>query len=331
MTLPDSGSSQRQDLPQQSLQADSVPPAGIAKRLVQILEMIRFSHTLFAMPFALLAAIMAWTAPTAGGQTIPFRWQDLVGILVCMVAARSAAMAFNRLADRDIDARNPRTATRHLPTGVLSVRWVVGFTVVCSAAFVAATVLFLPNWLPLAASLPVLGVLFGYSYSKRFTWLAHFWLGAALMLAPVAAWVAIRGLEVWGRPGDLVPALLLGGSVLMWVAGFDIIYACLDVEFDRQARLHSVPARWGVRGALRLAAACHFGMILVLMALPLICPQLSLGWWYCVGITGVAALLVTEHMLVNPKDLKRVNLAFFNVNAVVGIGLLLFGALDLLT
>jgi 4-hydroxybenzoate polyprenyltransferase len=304
---------------------------GIGNRIVQILEMIRFSHTLFALPFALLAAIMAWTTPTADGQTITFRWQDLAGILVCMVAARSAAMAFNRLADRDIDAQNPRTATRHLPTGVLTVRAVLVFTAVCSGVFVAATLMFLPNWLPLAASLPVLGVLFGYSYSKRFTWLAHFWLGAALMLAPIAAWVAIRGLEVWVRPEDLIPALVLGVSVLLWVAGFDVIYACLDVEFDRRAKLHSVPARWGVKGALRLAAACHSGMILVLLALPVTCPQLPLGWLYWLGITGVAVLLVIEHMLVDPHDLKRVNLAFFNVNAIVSLGLLLVGAVDLLT
>jgi 4-hydroxybenzoate polyprenyltransferase len=313
------------------LQACPPDEPGFARRIAQILEMIRFSHTLFALPFALLAAIMAWTTPTANSQTIAFRWQDFVGIVVCMVAARSAAMAFNRLADLEIDAQNPRTAGRHLPTGVLSVHSVVAFTAFCSAAFVASTLLFLPNWLPLAASLPVLGVLFGYSYSKRFTWLSHFWLGLALMLAPIAAWIAIRGLEVWARPLDALPPCILGASVLLWVAGFDIIYACLDVEFDRRKRLHSVPARFGVAGALRLAGACHFGMILMLLTLPLACPQLPLGWLYWLGIIGVAVLLVVEHLLVNPEDLKRVNMAFFNVNAVVSIGLFLFGAVDLLT
>jgi 4-hydroxybenzoate polyprenyltransferase len=301
------------------------------KRLVHILRMIRFSHTVFALPFALLAAIMAWTAPTAGGPPVAFRWQDLAGILVCMVAARSAAMAFNRVADRRFDAENPRTAARHLPAGILSVRSVVVFTATCSIIFLAATLLFLPNWLPLALSVPVLGLLFGYSYTKRFTWLAHFWLGAALMLAPICAWVAIRGLEVLSHPGDLVPAVVLGAAVLLWVAGFDMIYACLDTEFDRRANLRSVPARFGVVGALRLAAVCHFVMILVLLSLPIVCPQLSLGWLYWLAAAAVAGLLTVEHTLVKPNDLTRVNVAFFNVNAVISIGLLLVGAVDLLT
>jgi 4-hydroxybenzoate polyprenyltransferase len=151
------------------------------------------------------------------------------------------------------------------------------------------------------------------------------------MLAPLCAWIGIRGLEVWVRPADLMPAALLGVAVFLWVAGFDIIYACLDTEFDRRARLHSVPARWGVAPALRLAAACHFVMILVLFSIAITCPQLSLGWLYWLGVTAVAGLLVVEHMLVKPDDLRRVNIAFFNVNAVVSIGLLLVGAVDLLT
>ncbi len=300
-------------------------------RLVQILEMVRFSHTVFALPFALLAAIMAWTAPAVDSRPIPFHWRDLAGILICMVAARSAAMAFNRLADRHLDARNPRTAGRHLPAGQLSVPAVAAFTVVTSLVFVAATLLFLPNWLPLALAGPVLLFLFGYSYTKRFTWLAHFWLGAALMLAPVCAWIAIRGLEAWVHPADILPAAVLGLAVLLWVAGFDIIYACLDADFDRQARLQSVPARWGVAGALRLAAACHCVMIPVLLSLAIGFPRLSLGWIYWLGVTAVAGLLAVEHLLVKPDDLQRVNVAFFNVNAVVSIGLLLVGALDLLT
>jgi 4-hydroxybenzoate polyprenyltransferase len=299
--------------------------------LVLILEMIRFSHTLFALPFALLAAVMAWTTRTADGAYVTFRWRDLLGILICMVAARSAAMAFNRIADRHLDARNPRTAARHLPTGLLSVRAVAVFALLSCAVTVAATWLFLPNWLPAALAVPVLGFLLAYSYTKRFTWLAHFWLGAALMLAPVCAWIAIRGLEVWVHPNDLTPAAILGAAVLLWVAGFDMIYACLDVQFDRQANLHSVPARWGVPAALRLAAVCHALMILVLLTLPICCPQLSLGWLYWLGVTGVAALLAVEHLLVRPDDLTRVNIAFFNVNAVVSIGLLVVGAIDLLT
>src|SRR5262245_26570851 len=176
-----------------------------------ILEMIRFRHTVFALPFALLAAIMAWTTPITTTRDAPltihpppFRWQHLVGILVCMVAARSAAMAFNRLADWAIDAENPRTKTRHLPAGILSAGSVVGFTLLASAAFVAGTALFLPNRLPLILSLPVLLFLLGYSYTKRFTALAHFWLGTALMLAPVCVWIAIRGEILLVNPADLL-------------------------------------------------------------------------------------------------------------------------------
>ena len=284
--------------------------------LRQLLEMIRFSHTLFALPFALLAAAMAWA--DAG----TFGWRELGGILVCMVFARSAAMAFNRLADRRIDALNPRTEQRHLPAGVLGVGTVVLFTVICSLGFVASTLLFLPaNPIPLYASVPVLLFLFGYSYAKRFTVLAHFWLGAALMLAPMAAWVAIRAEIAW-------PPVLLGGAVLLWVAGFDMIYACQDVEFDAKMRLRSIPARFGVSGALRLAAVCHLGMIALLAILP--ATYDGFGWIYSTGVAAMAALLFYEHRLVRPDDLTRVNQAFFHVNAVLSVGLLGVGILDLL-
>ncbi len=222
------------------------------RRIRQLLELIRFSHTLFALPFALLAAVMAWAANRHCVPPRPFRWLDLLGILLCMATARSAAMAFNRLADRRLDALNPRTRQRHLPTGRLSVAAAAAFTAACSLGFVAGTLLFLPNRIPLYASVPVLLFLFAYSYAKRFTILSHFWLGAALMLAPLAAWVAIRGEIAW-------PPLVLGGAVLLWVAGFDMIYACQDVEFDVRMRLRSVPARFGVAAALRLAALCHAG------------------------------------------------------------------------
>jgi 4-hydroxybenzoate polyprenyltransferase len=214
------------------------------------LSLIRFSHTLFALPFALLAALMAWSDRGS-------RWQELLGILLCMITARSAAMAFNRLVDRKLDAENPRTATRHLPAGLLSVAQVTGLSIACGAAFIASTLLFLPNYLPLYLSTPVLAFLCGYSYAKRFTAYAHFWLGTALALSPVAAWIAIRGEVVLQHPGDLVPALVLGGAVLSWVAGFDIIYACQDFQYDCQAGLHSVPSRWGIAGALRIARPRH--------------------------------------------------------------------------
>ena len=290
--------------------------------LQPFLELIRFSHTLFALPFALLAAAMAWAANLRSDPPLDFRWQEAAGILVCMVTARSAAMAFNRLVDRRLDALNPRTAGRHLPRGALSVSAVAAFTVVCALGFVAGTLLFLPrNVIPLAAAAPVLAFLFGYSFAKRFTALAHFWLGAALMLAPLAAWVALR--PVW----DLSP-VLLGGAVLFWVAGFDIIYACQDYEFDRQMRLRSVPARLGVARALRAAAACHFAMLLLLVALPWAYP--AFGAIYAAGIAALAVLLIYEHWIVRPDDLSRVNQAFFTVNAIVSLGLLAVGVADLL-
>jgi 4-hydroxybenzoate polyprenyltransferase len=229
-------------------------------------------------------------------------------------------MAFNRLVDREIDAANPRTATRHLPSGRLSVSAVAGFTVVCALLFVLATLLFLPgNPWPLILSVPVLLWLLGYSYAKRFTSLAHAWLGLSLAMAPVAAWIAIRG--------TLEPApLWLGAAVLFWVTGFDIIYACQDAAFDRAAGLHSLPARLGVAGALRLAAACHAVMVLMLVALGVAYPM---GPVYAVGVAVVAALLVYEHALVRPDDLGRINVAFFQVNIAISLGLLAVGVVDL--
>jgi len=289
--------------------------------LRRLLELIRFSHTLFALPFALLSAVMAWSANLRAKPPIAFRWQDLLGILVCMTMARSAAMAWNRLIDRRIDALNPRTQMRHLPTGALSVAGVATFTVICSLGFVAGTLLFLPaNPLPLYAALPVLAFLFGYSYAKRFTTLSHFWLGAALMLAPIAAWVAIRAEVAW-------PPIVLGAAVMLWVAGFDIIYACQDFEFDVKMRLHSVPARWGVAAALRLAALCHLGTVGLLFAVPWVYD--GFGRIYYTGVACIGLLLVYEHWLVRPDDLSRVNRAFFHVNAVISLGLLGIGVLDL--
>ena len=304
-------------------------------RFRHLLEMIRFSHTVFALPFALLAAVMAWRVPTVEGRPVPFRIRELVGIVICMVCARSAAMAFNRLADRELDRRNPRTRGRHLPAGLLTVRSVAVFAVVAALCFVAATTLFLPNTLPLYLSIPVLGFLFAYSYTKRFTSAAHFWLGAALMLAPMATWVALRGEAVTSDVRDLVPALTLGLAVLLWVSGFDIIYACQDVESDVRAGLHSVPARLGVRVALRVAALCHFAMVFVLLALPLGDrvggPPVHLGWIYWTSVVAVGVLLLYEHYLVRPDDLSRANTAFFHVNAIISIGLFLVVTLDLLT
>lgn len=278
--------------------------------LRKFLELIRFSHTVFALPFALLAAALAWADE-------PFRLLDLIGIVVCMVLARSTAMAFNRLADRHYDARNPRTATRHLPAGTLSVPAVAAFTAVCGVGFVAATGLFLlrdpPNPWPLYLSGPVLLFVCGYSFAKRFTSLAHFWLGTALMLAPLAAWIAVRG------PADLTVPLILGGAVACWVAGFDILYACQDADFDRAAGLHSIPARFGVPAALRIAAVCHAVMFALLIGLFFASPHL--GGLYLAGLAVIGGLLIYEHRLVRPDDLTRVNRAFFHVNGVISVGL----------
>ncbi len=278
------------------------------------LEMIRFSHTVFALPFALFSAILAWYYKPEGFSAL-----ELAGILLCMVFARSAAMAFNRLADRDIDARNPRTAGRHLPSGQLSAGGVWLFTLLCGAGFVASTALFLAavpsNPWPLYLAGPVLLFVLAYSYTKRFTALAHFWLGASLLLAPVAAWLAIRGLDDLARP------LVLGLAVLFWVSGFDIIYACQDADFDRQARLHSLPARLGVPAALRLALVCHLIMLGLLVALYVLASP-PLDGIYLAALGLVATLLIYEHSLVRPDDLTRVNQAFFHVNAVISLGLL---------
>ena len=204
---------------------------------------------------------------------------------------------------------------------MLSVGGVWAFTILCSLGFVLATLLFLPNWIPLAASLPVLLFLFGYSYAKRFTLLAHVWLGIALALAPSAAWVVLRAEIAW-------PPLVLSTAVALWVAGFDMIYACQDYAFDVSMRLHSIPARLGVAGALRLAAACHFVMLVLLAILPWIYPLF--GTIYLTGVAAIGLLLVYEHWLVRPDDLSRVNQAFFHVNAVVSLGLLAVGVVELL-
>jgi 4-hydroxybenzoate polyprenyltransferase len=286
-------------------------------RLRHILEMIRFSHTLFALPFALLAACLAWRQNARDGTA--FRFQELAGIVLCLVFARSMAMAFNRLVDRRIDATNPRTANRHLPAGLLSVSSVTVFCVACAAAFVAATLLFLPNRWPLYLSLPVLLFLCGYSYAKRFTSLCHYWLGAALSLSPVAAWIAIRGELAW-------PPVLLAGAVCCWVGGFDIIYACQDVDFDRQRGLFSIPSRIGVPRALKLALASHIAMLACLAGLS---RAAELGWVFTAGVVVVACLLAYEHWLVRPNDLARVNLAFFHVNAVISVGLLAIALADM--
>ena len=298
----------------------------MAATLRSYLELVRFSHTIFALPFALMAVILAFQAQAPVATSPAEWWRRGLGVLLCMVTARTAAMAFNRLVDRSFDAANPRTATRHLPRGDLAVGEVLGLVAFSCGAFIAATLLFLPNSLPLVLSVPVLAWLLGYSYTKRFTMLAHVWLGAALGMAPVAAWIAIRGEALLASPVDGLPALILGLAVTTWVAGFDMIYACQDAGFDESQGLHSIPARLGVPRALTLAAGLHVVTLAILAALPLVVPQLGAVYWGT--LVGIAVLLVWEHSLVRPDDLSRVNQAFFTANAAIGLLLLAAIAVD---
>jgi 4-hydroxybenzoate polyprenyltransferase len=282
-----------------------------ARDLRATLRMIAFEHTVFALPFAFAGAFLARRGlPTA---------RETLWILLAMVGARSAAMTFNRIADVGYDARNPRTAARPLVTGTLSPRFAWTFLAASCALFLLAAAML--NRLAFALSFPVLALLLGYSYAKRVTWAAHLLLGACLGCAPIGAWVALRG--------DLAAApLVLGLGVLCWTAGFDILYATQDVEFDREARLHSIPARWGIGAALRVARALHAAMILALLALGSVA---GLGWIYRTGVAGTAALLLYEHSLVRPGDLSKLNRAFFTVNGVVSIFLFVMTAADLLS
>ncbi|MBI4458798.1 MAG: UbiA family prenyltransferase [Acidobacteria bacterium] len=274
------------------------------------LEMIKFEHSVFALPFALIGALLAARGWPSGRQ--------LFWIVVAMVAARSAAMSFNRLIDRRLDAQNPRTANRALPAGALSVRFVTCFAMVASAALVFAA--YQLNTLAFRLSPLALAILFLYSYTKRFTVLSHVILGFCLGIAPAAAWIAIRG--------DLSPhILLLTGAVTLWTAGFDILYACQDVDFDRRAGLHSVPQRWGIRRALQLSSALHLLMVLLLLWLAW---AERMGWMTVAGIGAASLLLIYEHRLVKPTDLSRLNEAFFLANGWIGILLLLFWATDVL-
>ena len=294
----------------------------MAATLRSYLELVRFSHTIFAMPFAIMSGMIAARIEVAENpQLSAFHWLKLaIGIVVCMATARTAAMAFNRLVDREIDARNPRTADRHLPKGLLSVSDVQRLVYSSSILFIGSTLLFLPNWLPATLSLPVLAWLLGYSYAKRFTPFAHVWLGTALGLTPLAAWIAVRGPAVLSNPSDIVPACVLALAVTAWVAGFDTIYACQDAAFDSNEHLQSLPARFGIKGALYISGFVHLLATVALLALPQTTPLVGsyTTWTVC----GIAVLLVVEHLLVSSRDLSRINQAFFTVNAVIGLVLL---------
>jgi len=263
-------------------------------------SMIRFSHSVFALPFALASAALA--ARGAG-----LRWPQLLWILVAMVGARSAAMGFNRLADHALDARNPRTAARELPRGALARAEVWAFVAASAGALVVAAAMLNP--LCLALSPVALAIVFGYSYTKRFTALSHLFLGLALAVAPVGAWIAIRG-RIEPTP------LVLGLAVVAWVAGFDIIYSCQDVDFDRSEALHSLPARLGVRRALVVSRSLHVAAVALLASLHALVPLHPV---YLAGVALVALLLAYEHSLVRHDDLSRVNAAFFTVNGWISV------------
>lgn len=306
----------------------SVSPVSFRATVRSYLELIRFSHTIFALPFAILVSVWAWFLTARSSSVAPFSWKQAFGILACMVAARSFAMAINRLADAKLDAANPRTANRHLPAGRLSSQGVVGFSIVCALLFVAGTLLFLPNRLPAMLSVPVLLFLSGYSFAKRFTVFVHFWLGMALGLAPICAWIALRGESVMNEPADILPAGLVGLSILFWVAGFDLIYASQDAEVDRGLGLKSLPATLGVAGALRVAAFCHALMLLPLATIPWLCPEIGLGRIFWGALMVVAILLIYEHSIVSARNLAKVNVAFFQANAVISSVILVAGVLD---
>jgi 4-hydroxybenzoate polyprenyltransferase len=288
----------------------SNPTAGLAGKLRTTLEMIKFEHSIFALPFALVGAMLA----VRGWPT----WRQVFWLIVAMVGARSAAMTFNRIADRKIDALNPRTKMRALPAGRLTLRFAVGFTVLsCGLLALAAWELS-----PLAFKLsPVaIAVLLLYSYTKRFTLLSHLVLGIADGLAPIAAWIALRN--------DIsLSVLLLGAAVALWVGGFDLIYACQDIDFDRRAGIHSFPQRFGVAAALYASIACHVAMVALLVA---VIRLENLGGFAAAGLALMAGLLAYEHWIVRPSDLSRLNAAFFNVNGYISLLFFLTWGADIL-
>jgi 4-hydroxybenzoate polyprenyltransferase len=292
------------------LPRSSAQSPGLAARLRTTLEMIKFSHTLFALPFALLAAFLA-------ARGLP-SWPTLAKILLAMVGARSAAMAHNRLIDREIDAANPRTVLRALPSGALTAGFVRIFLAASVALFLVAAATL--NRLTLLLSPVALGLLFFYSYTKRFTWLSHLVLGLCLALAPVGAWIAVTGSIAW-------TAILLGLAVLLWTAGFDILYALQDEEHDRKTGLKSLPARWGARTALVVSALLHAAMIPLLLAVWRLSGG---GLLFAASILATAAALLYQHAIAKPGDLSRINAAFFTANGFVSVVLAVCGIADVL-
>ncbi len=283
-------------------------------RLRLTLDMIKFEHSVFALPFAMTGALLAFRESGFGAPNL---WRTLLWIAVAMVGARSAAMAFNRLVDSEIDGRNPRTRTRHIPAGLLSRGFAWGFVIVSSGMFFLAAWALNPLCLRLAPL--ALGIVFFYSFTKRFTSFAHLVLGFSLGIAPAAAWIAVRG--------ELDPRILwLTAGVTFWTAGFDIIYSCQDYEFDVAEELFSVPRMLGVPAALWVSRVLHAAMIACLLALE---SALHLGGFALAGVGAIVALLLYEHTLVKANDLSRVNAAFFTMNGYVSVLFFVFWAADI--
>jgi 4-hydroxybenzoate polyprenyltransferase len=276
----------------------------------RLASLVRIEHTVFALPFAYVGAFLAADGWPGAHDTL---W-----ITVAMVGARTVAMALNRLVDAELDSRNPRTASRELPSGALTRAQVLGLTAAALAVFLVA-VLQLDPIVRLLWPIPV-AMFFVYPYLKRFTWLSHVWLGACLGLAPVGAWLAVSGTAPW-------EAWAIGAAVLLWVAGFDLFYSLFDLEHDREAGLHSWAVRFGVRGVFRGARALHAGTVLLLALAGV---GLDVGAFYWLGVVAVAVLLAYEHAIVRPGDLSRLDAAFFTVNGVISVGFFCFVALDVL-
>jgi len=281
-------------------------PRGLKSKIANYASLIRFSHTIFAMPFALASLALAWPRH-------PVTLRSLLWILVAMVGARSAAMAFNRLVDRNFDALNPRTKGWELPRGTVKVWEAIVLTAVASLVFVYSA--FQLSWICFLLSPVALAIVFFYSLTKRFTWAAHLFLGLALAIAPIGAWLAVAGSAV--TLNELATPLLLGLAVLFWLAGFDVIYSLQDREFDQEQGLHSIPVRFGVAGALRLSSFFH---VVTVVFLALVGLRAQMGFIYWLGFAAVAAVLFWEHRIVKPNDLSRINRAFFDLNAYVSLG-----------
>jgi 4-hydroxybenzoate polyprenyltransferase len=284
------------------------------RRIRTVLEMIKFEHSVFALPYALVAALLAarTEGPGGGWPTAGHLAWQLGWIVVAMVGARSAAMTMNRIADLRYDRLNPRTRSRALVTGELSAGFAWGFTLLGSAALVLAA--WMLNPLAFRLSPVALAVLFLYSYTKRFTMWSHLVLGFCLGMSPAAAWIAMRGSLDWRM-------LILCAAVTLWVGGFDVLYACQDVDFDREVGLHSIPRRLGVKRALVVARVMHLGMVLLLVWLA---ASFQLAWPAWAGIVVVAGLLSWEHRLVRPNDLSKINAAFFTMNGYISVLFLVF-------